>query len=98
MGADLWNTVRTIRELAVVATSATLDATQTIEDSTRLAVEEGADPHIVLQSLVNGMATVLRDRIPPECREEVANEVLVLLYRQLDAMDVAGGGDLFSVA
>ncbi len=95
MTGTLWETVRQISEQATLAANATDTANQMIDDAVHHAVEQSADPHLVLGSLIDGIATVLRGSIAADAREGVTNELLVLLYRRVDAMDATGGAGLF---
>ncbi len=69
-------------------TSATLHATQGISNAVKQAIQEEADPHIMAGALVEGLTLTLLAGIAPERRRSVANDLLVLLYRRLDSLNM----------
>jgi hypothetical protein len=69
-------------------TTATLHATQGVSNAVKQAIREEADPHILAGALVEGIAMTLLAGIAPERRRGVANDLLVLLYRRLDSLNM----------
>ena len=74
-------------------TAATLHATQGVSNAVTQAIREEADPHILAGALVEGIATTLLAGIAPERRRGVANDLLVLLYRRLDSLNMFDDAD-----
>ena len=68
--------------------TATLHATQGVSNAVKQAIREEADPHILAGALVEGIAMTLLAGIEPDRRRGVANDLLVLLYRRLDALNM----------
>jgi hypothetical protein len=69
-------------------TTATLYATQGVSNAVKQAIQEEADPHIVAGALVDGITVTLLAGIAPERRRSVANDLLILLYRRLDSLNM----------
>ena len=67
-------------------TAATLNATQAVSNAVKQTIRDEADPYMVVGTLVDGIATILHVCVPDDSREEVANELMMLLYKQLDAL------------
>ena len=88
MPPDTFNALNAMLQDVQRTTTATLNATQAVSNAVKQAIREEADPHILAGALVEGIATTLLARIPEECRHGVANDLLVLLYNKLDALDM----------
>ncbi len=74
--------------------AATRYATQAVANAVKQTIEDDADPYVAASALVDGIVTILHTRITQCSREDVANELMVLFYKRLDALDGRGGPDL----
>jgi len=68
--------------------TATLHATQGVSNAVKQAIREEADPDIMAGALVDGLTMTLLASVAPDRRRSVANDLVMLLYRRLDSLNM----------